>query len=175
DGLHRAAGSRTVIDLHGCIADVVCLHCRRISRRDALAQRLDALNPGFVESVGHAVETAPDGDAVLESVAGFRLAACTGCGGPLKPNVVFFGENVPRERVAQAYALVDALADDGALLVAGSSLTVMSGLRFVRRAHQLGVPVVIVNRGVTRGDELADVRVDQGCSETLRALVDAVV
>jgi NAD-dependent SIR2 family protein deacetylase len=171
DGLHRAAGSRTVIDLHGRIADVVCLGCRRVSRRDALAQRLDALNPGFVESVGHAVETAPDGDAVLESIGGFRLAACTGCGGALKPDVVFFGENVPRERVAQAYALVDAVAaDGGALLVAGSSLTVMSGLRFVRHAHQLGAPVVIVNRGVTRGDDLADVRVDQGCSETLRAL-----
>jgi NAD-dependent SIR2 family protein deacetylase len=175
DGLHGAAGSRAVIDLHGRIADVVCLGCRRISRRDALAHRLDALNPGFVESVGPAVETAPDGDAVLESVAGFRLAACTGCGGPLKPDVVFFGENVPRDRVAQAYALVDALAaDDGALLVAGSSLTVMSGLRFVRRAHQIGVPVVIVNRGVTRGDDLATVRVDRGCSETLTEFVDAV-
>jgi NAD-dependent SIR2 family protein deacetylase len=174
DGLHRAAGSRTVIDLHGRITDVVCLGCRRVSRRDVLAQRLDALNPGFVESVGHAVETAPDGDAVLESVSGFRLAACTGCGGPLKPDVVLFGENVPRERVAHAYALVDALAaDDGALLVAGSSLTVMSGLRFVRRAHQLGVPVAIVNRGATRGDDLAEVRVDRGCSETLTALVAA--
>jgi NAD-dependent SIR2 family protein deacetylase len=89
--------------------------------------------------------------------------------------VVFFGENVPRERVARAYALVDALGDDGgALLVAGSSLTVMSGLRFVRRAHQLGVPVVIVNRGTTRGDDLADVLVDQGCSEVLTALAGAV-
>jgi NAD-dependent SIR2 family protein deacetylase len=175
DGLHRAAGSRAVIDLHGRIADVVCLGCRRVSRREALAQRLDALNPGFVESVGAAVEAAPDGDAVLETTSGFRLAACTGCGGALKPDVVFFGENVPRERVAAAYALVDALADDdGALLVVGSSLTVMSGLRFVRRAHQLGVPVAIVNRGATRGDEFAEVRVDRGCSETLTTLVDAV-
>ena len=107
-------------------------------------------------------------------MAGFRLAACTGCGGVLKPDVVFFGENVPRDRVDRAYALVDALAaDDGALLVAGSSLTVMSGLRFVRRARQLGVPVVIVNRGATRGDDLADVRVDRGCSETLTALAQA--
>jgi NAD-dependent SIR2 family protein deacetylase len=172
DGLHRAAGSRAVIDLHGRIADVVCLGCRRISPRDVLQERLTALNPGFVESVGPAVEAAPDGDAVLSSVAGFRLAACTGCGGVLKPDVVFFGENVPRDRVDRAYALVDALAaEDGALLVAGSSLTVMSGLRFVRRAHQLGVPVVIVNRGATRGDDLAEVRVDHGCSETLTALV----
>jgi NAD-dependent SIR2 family protein deacetylase len=171
DGLHRAAGSRAVIDLHGRIADVVCLGCRRISPRDALQERLAALNPGFVESVGPAVEAAPDGDAVLTEVAGFRLAGCTGCGGVLKPDVVFFGENVPRDRVDRAYAFVDALtADDGALLVAGSSLTVMSGLRFVRRARQLGVPVVIVNRGATRGDDLADVLVDRGCSETLTAL-----
>jgi NAD-dependent SIR2 family protein deacetylase len=175
DGLHRAAGSRAVIDLHGRIADVVCLGCRLISPRDALQDRLTALNPGFVEAVGPEVETAPDGDAVLASVDGFRLAACTGCGGVLKPDVVFFGENVPRDRVERAYALVDALAaDDGALLVAGSSLTVMSGLRFVRRAHQLGVPVVIVNRGATRGDDLADVLVDHGCSEALAALVDTV-
>jgi NAD-dependent SIR2 family protein deacetylase len=174
DGLHRAAGSRSVIDLHGRIADVVCLDCRRISPRDALQERLAALNPGFVESVGPAVEAAPDGDAELSTVAGFRLAACTGCGGVLKPDVVFFGENVPRDRVDRAYALVDALAGtDGALLVAGSSLTVMSGLRFVRRAHQLGVPVAIVNRGATRGDDLAEVRVDRGCSETLTALVAA--
>ena len=174
DGLHRAAGSRAVIDLHGRIADVVCLSCRRIGPRAALQERLTALNPGFVEAAGPAVEAAPDGDAMLESVAGFRLAACPACGGVLKPDVVFFGENVPRERVARAYALVDGLADaEGALLVAGSSLTVMSGLRFVRRAHQLGVPVVIVNRGTTRGDDLADVRVDAGCSEALTSLVGA--
>jgi NAD-dependent SIR2 family protein deacetylase len=179
DGLHRTAGSRAVIDLHGRIADVVCLACRRISDRDELQRRLTALNPGFVEAVGPQVETAPDGDAVLASVEGFRLAGCTGCGGVLKPDVVFFGENVPRDRVARAYALVDGLAPGagnaaGALLVAGSSLTVMSGLRFVRHAHKLGVPVVIVNRGVTRGDDLADVLVGRGCSETLTALLDAV-
>jgi NAD-dependent SIR2 family protein deacetylase len=97
----------------------------------------------------------------------------------LKPDVVFFGENVPRDRVVRAYALVDGLAPGtgtagGALLVAGSSLTVMSGLRFVRHAHKLGVPVVILNRGATRGDDLADVLVDRGCSEALTALLDAV-
>ena len=93
----------------------------------------------------------------------------------LKPDVVFFGENVPRDRVAEAFALVDELAaNGGALLVAGSSLTVMSGLRFVRHAHALSVPVVVVNRGVTRGDDLAAVRVDAGCSETLTAVADAV-
>ena len=175
DGLHRAAGSEAVIDLHGRIADVVCLGCRRISDRAELQQRHTALNPGFIEAAGAQVETAPDGDAVLAEVGGFRLAGCTDCGGVLKPDVVFFGENVPRERVARAFALVDGLVDNGgALLVAGSSLTVLSGLRFVRHAHALGVPVVVVNRGVTRGDELASVRVDAGCSETLTALANAV-
>ena len=174
DGLHRAAGSREVIDLHGRIADVVCLDCRRVTDRDELQRRLTALNPGFVDAVGQEVETAPDGDAVLASVEGFRLAGCTGCGGVLKPDVVFFGENVPRKRVRRAFALVNEIRErEGALLVAGSSLTVMSGLRFVRHAHALGVPVVIVNRGATRGDELADVLVDGGCSETLTALAEA--
>jgi NAD-dependent SIR2 family protein deacetylase len=164
DGLHSAAGSRVLIDLHGRIADVVCLGCGRRSRRDELQRRLDALNPGFVDAAGAAVEAAPDGDAELAATDGFRLARCTGCGGVVKPDVVFFGENVPRGRVAGAYAMVDAA---GALLVAGSSLTVMSGLRFVRHAHKRGTPVVIVNRGATRGDELAEVLVDAGCSEVL--------
>ena len=174
DGLHTAAGSRSVIDLHGRIADVVCLDCGAPSTRAALQRRLTALNPGFVERAGRAIETAPDGDAVLTSVEDFRLAACQGCGGVLKPDVVFFGENVPRDRVVRAYALVDALLPGrGALLVAGSSLTVMSGLRFVRHAARAGVPVVIVNRGATRGDELADVRVEAGCSEVLGLLAAA--
>jgi NAD-dependent SIR2 family protein deacetylase len=173
DGLHTAAGSRAVIDLHGRIADVVCVGCGRRSSRAELQRRLTALNPGFVEAAGAAVETAPDGDAELEAVDGFRLAGCTGCGGLLKPDVVFFGENVPRERVARAYAMVDAaVAGAGALLVAGSSLTVMSGLRFVRHAHRHGMPVVIVNRGVTRGDEFATVLVSAGCSPFLAALAE---
>jgi NAD-dependent SIR2 family protein deacetylase len=174
DGLHAAAGSRTVIDLHGRIDDVVCVGCHRRSPRSELQHRLSELNPGFVEGAGPAVEAAPDGDAELAATDGFRLAACTGCGGLLKPDVVFFGENVPRERVDRAYALVDAAAAGaGALLVAGSSLTVMSGLRFVRHAHRLGMPVVIVNRGATRGDELATLHVDAGCSEFLSALAAA--
>jgi NAD-dependent SIR2 family protein deacetylase len=174
DGLHAAAGSRTVIDLHGRIDDVVCVRCHRRSPRSELQHRLSELNPGFVKGAGPAVEAAPDGDAELAATDGFRLAACTGCGGLLKPDVVFFGENVPRERVDRAYALVDAAAAGaGALLVAGSSLTVMSGLRFVRHAHRLGMPVVIVNRGATRGDELATLHVDAGCSEFLSALAAA--
>jgi NAD-dependent SIR2 family protein deacetylase len=162
DGLHQAAGSQVVVDLHGRIADVRCLTCGDRSSRVALHRRLSDLNPGFGESVD--VATKPDGDADLDDVSGFRLAGCRRCGGPLKPDVVFFGENVPRERVDQCYALVDRAR---ALLVAGSSLAVLSGLRFVRHAHRAGIPVVILNRGTTRGDDLATVKLDAGCSETL--------
>ncbi|MDQ3715792.1 MAG: NAD-dependent deacetylase [Actinomycetota bacterium] len=169
DDLHRAAGSQNVIDLHGRIADVICLDCAARTHRYELQHRLAELNPGFVERVGAAIETAPDGDAVLADVAGFRIAGCTACGGRLKPDVVFFGENVPRGRVEAAFDLVDH-AD--LLLVAGSSLTVMSGLRFVRRARlRRDIPVVIINRGPTRGDEFATLLIDGGCSEVLRAVV----
>jgi NAD-dependent SIR2 family protein deacetylase len=167
DGLHADAGSPGVIDLHGRIADVVCLGCRRVSPRAELQERFTAANPGFVEAAGPGIEAAPDGDAELEATDGFRLVDCRVCGGVLKPDVVFFGENVPRERVERAYAAVDGA---GALLVAGSSLTVMSGLRFVRHAAKQSKPVVIVNRGTTRGDDLATAKVDAGCSETLTAL-----
>jgi len=112
---------------------------------------------------------APDADAVLATTAGFRVADCADCGGVLKPDIVYFGENVPRERVADAYALVDAT---DALLVAGSSLTVQSGLRFVRHAARDGKPIVIVNRGATRGDHLATLTVDGGCSEVLTRLAE---
>ncbi len=171
DDLHRAAGSQNVIDLHGRIADVICLDCAARTPRYELQDRLAELNPGFVERVGAAIETAPDGDALLADVAGFRIAGCTACGGRLKPDVVFFGENVPRGRVEAAFDLVNH-AD--LLLVAGSSLTVMSGLRFVRRARlRRDIPVVIINRGPTRGDEFATLLIDGGCSEVLRALCTA--
>ncbi|WP_028938697.1 NAD-dependent protein deacetylase [Pseudonocardia spinosispora] len=177
DGLHRAAGQRSVIDLHGRLSDVICLDCRRISSRVTLQQRLSVLNPGFTDLHSADSRSAPDGDAVLDDTAAFRVADCTVCGGVLKPDVVFFGENVPPERVAMCYAMVERLAPEsgppGALLVAGSSLTVQSGLRFVHRAHRRGVPIVIVNRGVTRGDPLATVKVDAGCSEVLTALASA--
>ena len=170
DRLHTRAGSRHVIDLHGTYARVVCLSCGDVSTRAELALRLTALNPHFdeVASVADA-EIAPDADAVLASTEGFRVADCLVCGGVLKPDIVFFGENVPKARVADAYAMVDA-AD--VLLVAGSSLTVMSGLRFVRHAAKTGRPVVIVNRGRTRGDELATLKLDAGCSPVLAALAD---
>jgi len=169
DGLHETAGSRRLVALHGRIADVVCLSCRRTSSRAALATRMTTANPGYAARHASA-EARPDGDVELDDTAGFVVPPCETCGGVLKPDVVFFGENVPARRVQQCYDAVDALGPRDALLVAGSSLTVMSGFRFVRRAAKAGVPVVIVNRGATRGDELATVTVDAGCSEFLTAL-----
>ncbi|MEU2251576.1 NAD-dependent protein deacetylase [Nocardia xishanensis] len=170
DLLHTKAGHRGVIDLHGVYARVRCLECSALISRMALADRLEAANPGFAESASATgVEVAPDADAVVADTDSFRMVDCARCGGMLKPDIVYFGENVPKDRVAAAFDLVDA-AD--AFLVAGSSLTVMSGLRFVRRAAAHGRPVVIINRGPTRGDELATLRIDAGCSEILEALAD---
>ena len=169
DGLHEAAGSRRMVALHGRVADVICLTCRATSSRAELERVLEELNPGWIERHG-AVVSNPDGDVDLDETSDFVVPTC-GCGGPLKPDVVFFGENVPADRVARCYAAVEALGTGGALLVAGSSLTVMSGLRFVKRAAQGGTPVVIVNRGVTRGDELASYKLEVGCGEFLTELV----
>ena len=169
DGLHEQAGSRKVVALHGRIAEVICLGCRRITTRADLQHRLDELNPGWAAAHPDAT-VRPDGDVDLETTDGFVVPDCDSCGGVLKPHVVFFGENVPRERVERCYAAVDALGGRGGLLVAGSSLTVMSGLRFVRRAARGGTPIVIVNRGVTRGDDLATYKVEEGCSEFLTQL-----
>jgi NAD-dependent SIR2 family protein deacetylase len=169
DGLHEAAGSRRLVALHGRIADVVCLSCRRTSSRAALATRMASANPGYAARHADA-EVRPDGDVELEDTADFVVPDCSSCGGVLKPDVVFFGENVPAERVQRCYDAVDALTPDDALLVVGSSLTVMSGFRFVRRSAKAGVPVVVVNRGATRGDDLATVRLEAGCSEFLEAL-----
>ena len=171
DGLHEAAGSRRLVALHGRIADVVCLGCRRTSSRAALHDRLAAANPGW-EARHATAEVRPDGDVDLDDTSDFVVPACADCDGVLKPDVVFFGENVPPPRVERCYAAVDALVPaGGALLVAGSSLTVMSGFRFVRRATKSGTPVVIVNRGPTRGDDLASYKLEVGCSEFLAGLV----
>jgi NAD-dependent SIR2 family protein deacetylase len=171
DGLHEAAGSRRLVALHGRISDVNCLSCRSTTGRARLAERIAAANPGFAEAHA-AVATRPDGDVDLDLdvTAGFVVPDCDGCGGVLKPDVVFFGENVPAPRVQRCFDAVDALAGDDALLVVGSSLTVMSGFRFVRRAARAGVPVVIVNRGATRGDGLASMKIEAGCSEFLTEL-----
>ncbi|SEL66352.1 Sir2 family NAD-dependent protein deacetylase [Rhodococcus maanshanensis] len=169
DLLHTKAGSRRVIDLHGSYAQVRCMGCEALISRFTLAQRLDAANPGFAESVSAAtgVEIAPDADAVIEETAHFVMVDCEHCGGILKPDIVYFGESVPKPRVEAAFAMV---AECELLLVLGSSLTVMSGLRFVRRAAKDDIPVVIVNRGPTRGDEFATLKLDAGCSEVLTAL-----
>lgn len=169
DLLHTKAGSRTVVNLHGSYARVTCLSCGLTMSRAALADRLETLNPGFIEraeAVG-GLAVAPDADAVVADTASFRYLDCQSCAGILKPDIVYFGESVPKNRAAQAYSLVDQ-AD--ALLVAGSSLTVFSGYRFVRHAAARGIPIAIVNRGPTRGDALATVKVDGGCSEILALL-----
>jgi NAD-dependent SIR2 family protein deacetylase len=170
DLLHTKAGSRTVINLHGTYAQVICLDCGHTMSRAALADLLEAANPGFVEraeAVG-GIAVAPDADAIVGDTASFRIIDCGYCCGMLKPNIVYFGENVPKHRVEEAYSLVDG-AD--ALLVAGSSLTVYSGYRFVRHAAALGIPIAIINRGPTRGDDLATVKVDNGCSPMLALLL----
>lgn len=168
DLLHTKAGSRRVIDLHGSYGRVRCLRCDTLVSRLRLAERLEAANPGFTDSAtASGIEVAPDADAVIADTDRFRMVGCERCDGLLKPDIVYFGENVPRERVAAAFDLVDGA---GALLVAGSSLTVSSGLRFARRAARNGIPVVIVNRGDTRADALASVLVGAGCSPVLTAL-----
>lgn len=169
DRLHEDAGSLNVIDLHGRFDRVACLDCGRTYTRRLLAGLLEELNPGFLERAVESglVEIAPDADATvedLELISSFVVAVCPACGGRLKPDFVYFGENVPKERVDAAYAAVDAA---GALVVAGSSLTVMSGLRFVRHAAKAGKPVVIVNRGETRGDQYAAIKLHAGVSEAL--------
>jgi len=172
DGLHQAAGSRAVVELHGSLDVVVCLACGDRSDRWELDDRLRARNPAFARLAAAAIaagEVNPDGDVALpeEAVARFRVVGCRACGGDLKPDVVFFGEGVPRERVRRCEAMVDAAR---LLLVAGSSLTVMSGHRFVLRAAARGIPVAIVNRGPTRGDEHAAIRLDRPLGEVLPGL-----
>jgi len=166
DGLHHAAGSTRVVDLHGRIDAVRCLACRTPLTRAAMQQALLQANPAWRHLQAH---TAPDGDAYLEGVdfSTFEVPACPACGGVLKSDVVFFGENVPRERVDTA---LQALARADALLVAGSSLMVYSGYRFVRAAADAGQPVALVNLGRTRADELAALKLEQPVGAALSEL-----
>ena len=161
DGLHEQAGS-DVIALHGRIADVVCLACDRRLPRSQVQREMRQSNRGWLRRHADAASR-PDGDVELDDSAGFVVPRCS-CGGALKPDVVFFGENVPKPRVQQCYDLVDTAA---ALLVLGSSLAVMSGLRFVRHAARRGIPLVIVTRGWTRGDDLATHKLYHGTTEFL--------
>jgi NAD-dependent protein deacetylase/lipoamidase sirtuin 4 len=163
DGLHQAAGSRDVVELHGSLDRVRCLDCGASVARADFQEILVSLNAAWLGGVREAREgaaaSAPDGDADLptERLSSFRVPACGECDGVLKPDVVFFGENVPRERVDAAWSLLDRAE---ALLVVGSSLTVFSGRRFVYGAQKAGKPVAIVNAGATRADALANVKVD---------------
>ncbi len=167
DGLHTAAGSREVIDLHGRLDAVVCLVCGARRPRAEVAMRLDAVNPGFRDHIDDGA-VRPDGDLGLpdETVAQFRVVACRRCDGPLKPDVVYFGEKIPSARFARALGLVERSA---ALVVLGSSLAVGSGYRFVTAAAKRGIPVVIITRGVTRGDRHATLKVDASLGEVLPA------
>lgn len=167
DRLHSSAGNVNVIDLHGTFDRVVCLQCASTFRRSRIAEILEDLNPGYLERESDAGDVAPDADADVDDTGDFIMAPCPVCGGMLKPDFVYFGENVPKDRVASAYAVVD---DADALLVAGSSLTVMSGLRFVRHSSKAGKSVVIINRGWTRGDEFATLKIEAGVSEALTYL-----
>ena len=169
DGLHTAAGAREVVELHGALDKVVCLLCADRSTREALDARLIAANPGWRD---RDAAVKPDGDVDLDEVSGFVVVDCLLCGGVLKPDVVFFGETVPRDRVDHCFALLD---NASALLVLGSSLTVMSGYRFVLKAARTGVPVALVNQGATRGDAQATVRVDAPLGEVLAGLRDRLL
>ncbi|WP_433826345.1 NAD-dependent protein deacetylase [Actinoplanes sp. CA-015351] len=156
DGLHQAAGAHDVVELHGNLARIVCLDCRELTSRTELTARMDQANPDF-SAVATGIN--PDGDVELDDaeLTGFTVVDCRSCGGVLKPDVVYFGETVPPDRVATAFDLVESART---LLVLGSSLTVMSGRRFVLRAVREGVRVAIVNRGVTRGEPYANMVID---------------
>lgn len=171
DSLHTKAGSKKVLELHGSLARVRCLKCGREEPRLRLQRRLVHLNPD-IET--YPVDIAPDGDAELPQrlIAAFRVPSCLGCGGVLKPDVVFFGENVPKARVERAWHMLHAAE---ALLVTGSSLTVFSGYRFVAAAVRTGKPVAIVNLGETRGDKDAALKVAGPLGEVLPALAELLV
>lgn len=166
DRLHHKAGSKKVVELHGALAEVVCLECGRMEERDDVQARMRAENPDWLDGP---VPLAPDGDADLPDalVERFVPPSCAVCGGAMKPDVVFFGHNVARPVVDRAFAMLD---DAEALLVAGTSLAVFSGYRFLLRAAERGVPVAIVNRGPVRGEERAAVRIDAPAGETLSSL-----
>ncbi len=170
DGLHQRAGSLKVIDLHGRIGQVRCLECNAHVSRAAVQDELHRRNPQWA---GLTAATAPDGDADLDALdfSTFATPRCPACDGLLKPDVVFFGENVPRERVAAAG---EALLAANAMLIVGSSLMVYSGYRFARMAAEAGMPLAILTRGMTRADDLADMKIEADCGPTLAAAMALV-
>jgi NAD-dependent SIR2 family protein deacetylase len=170
DGLHLRAGSQRVVDLHGTMDRVRCLQCGQLYARTDISRRIVELNPWISEP--SATRLGPDGDVEIASVDHFELPECTSCGGTLKPDIVFFGEFIPKEKFIEASALVQK-AD--ALLIAGSSLVVNSGIRLLDHATRRHLPVVIVNRGVTKGDPRATIKIDAGTSETLVGLRERLI
>lgn len=170
DGLHLRAGSRRVVELHGTMRRVLCTHCGQVFDRRDLAARIETDNPWI--AVPDNVELGPDGDVLPSSSDGFVVPACSVCDGMLKPDVVFFGEYIPVDTFAEAERLV---AASDALLVAGSSLAVNSGVRLVERARRRRLPIVIVNRGQTRVDKNATVKIDAGTTEVLRAITERLI
>lgn len=169
DGLHVRAGSHRVVELHGTMRRVFCTHCGQVFDRRDLALRVERDNPWI--AIPENVQLGPDGDVLPESSDGFVIPECTVCGGMLKPDVVFFGEFIPAEKFREAEQLV--LTSD-ALVVAGSSLVVNSGIRLVERARRRRLPVVIINRGETRADGRATVKIDAGTSDVLQALAETL-
>jgi len=170
DGLHLRAGSRRVVDLHGTMDRVRCLNCGQLYARTDISRRIVAMNPWIAEP--SAAGLGPDGDVEIASVEDFQLPSCGACGGTLKPDIVFFGEFIPKEKFIEASALVQK-AD--ALLIAGSSLVVNSGIRLLDHATRRHLPVVIINRGSTKGDPRATLKIDAGTSETLVGLRDRLI
>jgi NAD-dependent SIR2 family protein deacetylase len=170
DGLHLRAGSQRVVDLHGTMDRVRCLRCGQLYARTDISARLEQLNPWLAKP--ESVQLGPDGDVEIESVEEFELADCSACGGMLKPDIVFFGEFIPREKFIEASALVQKAE---ALIIAGSSLVVNSGIRLLDHATRRRIPVIILNRGVTKGDTRATLKIDAGASETLVGLLDRLV
>ena len=170
DGLHQRAGSRNVVELHGGLSQVRCLDCTATVSREQLQIELRRLN---VDWIGTMLAMAPDGDAVIadHETASFVVPDCSACGGVLKPDVVFFGEAVPAKRVDTA---VEALRASDALLVVGSSLMVFSGFRFARLAAEIDLPIAIVNKGKTRADDFACIKVSEDCATVLPALASAL-
>jgi NAD-dependent SIR2 family protein deacetylase len=166
DSLHQQAGSKKVTELHGRLDKVICMTCRALIDRLRMDDLIEDLNPTIRKDLS--VEFTPDGDAEVEAASDFRIPPCTGCGGILKPDVVFFGESVPTERVAST---MEQLERAEALLVAGSSLTVNSGMRFARAANKAGKPIVIVNVGPTKADEIALAKIEAPTSVALEELL----
>lgn len=166
DGLHQSAGATDVIDLHGRLDRVICTGCKKLLNRTDMDLLLQSLNPSVNRSTS--VEFSPDGDAEVEAPFDFSIPNCASCKGILKPDVVFFGEAVPAQRAENAMAALEA-AD--ALLVAGTSLTVNSGMRFARAAAKAGKPIVIVNLGPTKADELAVAKIEANTSLALERLL----